>query len=504
VDERQHPGARLRAFGHESRRSPPDDEKRLLDGVLGQALVTQDAKGEPVGGSAEAVVELGEGFLVVAGNERDERLVGEVGQIRAHTRSPTGIAEPYRRADDGHSPRIRTTPRSGSGRGEWQNRLIERLTRNAVHVLPEGELERKLALGRPLRVKLGIDVTAPHVTLGNGIPLQRMRAFQDEGHIGVLIVGDYTTRIGDPSGRSETRPMLSGEEIDRNAQRYFDHATTIVDPERTELRFNSEWLGKLDFAEILRLTRTTTVARLLERDDFAKRFGTGVPISVSELLYPLMQAYDSVAVQADIELGGTDQLYNLLAGRDVMEAYGLDPQMALTNELILSWDGRAMSASRGNYIALVEEPEEQFGKTMRLPDELLSDYYRLVMESDEDPRKLDPLEAKLTLARFIVTRAHGEEEAARAEAHFTRVVREGQAPEEVAELVVPDGDPVHLPALLVEHLNVESTSEARRLIAQGGVKLDGDVVSDLDVPRERLDGRLLQAGKRRFVRLRAA
>jgi tyrosyl-tRNA synthetase len=380
---------------------------------------------------------------------------------------------------------------------------MEKLTRNAVHVLPEGELERKLALGRPLRVKLGIDVTAPHVTLGNGIPLQRMRAFQDEGHIGVLIVGDYTTRIGDPSGRSETRPMLAGEEIDRNAQRYFDHASTILDRERTELRFNSEWLGKLDFAEILRLTRTTTVARLLERDDFAKRFGTGAPISVSELLYPLMQAYDSVAVQADIELGGTDQLYNLLAGREVMQAYGLEPQMALTNELLLSWDGRAMSASRGNYIALVEEPEEQFGKTMRISDELLPDYYRLVMESEIDPRTLDPLEAKLALARFIVTRAHGEEEAARAEAYFTRVVREGQAPEEVPELIVPPGDAVHVPALLVEHMGVASTSDARRLIAQGGVKVDGEVLTDLDVPRARLDGALLQAGKRRFLRLRA-
>jgi tyrosyl-tRNA synthetase len=377
------------------------------------------------------------------------------------------------------------------------------LTRNAVHVLPEGELERKLSLGRPLRVKLGIDVTAPHVTLGNGIPLQRMRAFQDAGHIGVLIVGDYTTRIGDPSGRSETRPMLADEQIDRDAQRYFEHASTIIDPERTELRFNSEWLGKLDFAETLRLTRTTTVARLLERDDFAKRFATGAPISVSELLYPLMQAYDSVAVKADIELGGTDQLYNLLAGREVMEEYGLEPQMALTNELLLSWDGRAMSASRRNYIALVEEPEEQFGKTMRIPDELLPDYYRLVMESDVDPRELDPLEAKLALARFIVTRAHGEETAATAEAHFTRVVREGQAPEEVAEVSLPDGDPVHLPGLLVEHLGVGSTSEARRLIGQGGVRLNGEVLSELDVPRTRLEGALLQAGKRRFLRLRA-
>src|SRR6266516_3081090 len=254
------------------------------------------------------------------------------------------------------------------------------LTRNAASVLPEGALEAKLKLGRPLRVKLGIDVTAPHVTLGNGVPLQRMRAFQDEGHVGVLIVGDYTTRIGDPSGRSATRPILDPEEIDRNAQRYFEHASTIIDPKRTEVRFNSEWLSKVDFAEILRLTRTTTVARILERDDFAKRFEANAPISLSELLYPLMQAYDSVAVEADVELGGTDQTYNLLMGREVMQAYGLDPQIALTVELLLSWDGTLMSASRGNYIALKEDPNEQFGKAMRVPDELLSQYYRLVME----------------------------------------------------------------------------------------------------------------------------
>src|SRR5213595_882868 len=236
---------------------------------------------------------------------------------------------------------------------------LSELTRNAVHVLPDGGLERKLALGRPLRVKLGIDVTAPDVTLGNGIPLQRMRAFQDEGHTGVLIVGDYTTRIGDPSGRKTERPMIDPAVIDANAKRYFEHASTIIDPERTEVRFNSEWLGKLDFAEILRLTRTTTVARMLERDDFAKRFAASEPISVSELLYPLMQAYDSVAVEADVELGGTDQLYNLLAGRDVMEAYGLEPQVVLTTPLLVSWDGEKMSASKGNYIGLSEPPEEQ-------------------------------------------------------------------------------------------------------------------------------------------------
>ena len=271
---------------------------------------------------------------------------------------------------------------------------IAELTRNAAHVLPEGGLEAKLKLGRPLRVKLGIDVTAPDVTLGNGIPLQRMRAFQDEGHTGVLIVGDYTTRIGDPSGRKTERPMIDPAVIDANAQRYFEHASTIIDPDRTEVRLNGEWLGKLDFAEVLRLTRTTTVARMLERDDFAKRFAANEPISVSELLYPLMQAYDSVAVEADVELGGTDQLYNLLMGRDVMEAYGLEPQVALTVEYLDSWDGTGMSASRGNYIGLKEAPEEQFGKAMRIPDSLLPQWYRLVMEREDVAVRSVPGEAR--------------------------------------------------------------------------------------------------------------
>jgi tyrosyl-tRNA synthetase len=379
---------------------------------------------------------------------------------------------------------------------------VAELTRNAVDVLPEGALERKLALGRPLRVKLGIDVTAPHIHVGNGIPLQRMRAFQDAGHVGVLIVGDYTTRIGDPSGASIERPILPPEEIDRMAARFFESAYTILDPERTEVRYNGEWLAKVDFAEVLRLTRTTTVARVLERDDFAKRFAAQQPISVSELLYPLMQAYDSVAVEADVELGGTDQLYNLLTGRDVMEAYGLEPQVVLTTPLIESWDRTKMSGSKANYIALVEDPNEQFGKTMRLPDELLPDYYRLVMERDEIPD--DPMQAKLALARFIVARAHGPEGAAAAEDHFTRVVREHQAPEEVSEAPLPAGDPVHLPALLVEHFGVPSTSEARRLIAQGGVRIDGEPATELDLPRGRLEGALVQAGKRRFMRFSAA
>jgi tyrosyl-tRNA synthetase len=330
-----------------------------------------------------------------------------------------------------------------------------------------------------------------------------MRAFQDEGHTGVLIVGDYTTRIGDPSGRSAERPVLSDEEIERNAQTYLDQAMVILDPERTEVRYNGEWLSKLSYAEVVRLARTITVARMLERDDFAKRYAAGEPISVSELLYPLMQAYDSVAIEADVELGGTDQLYNLLAGREVMEAYGLEPQVALTTPLLLSWDGEKMSSSVGNNIPLTAPPEEMFGRTMRIPDSMLQEWYRLVWER-ELSEGMDPLEAKLALARFIVARSWGEDAAREAEEHFTRVVREGQAPEDVPETAIPEGDPVHLPAFLVDGLGLASTSEARRLISQGAVRLNGEVVTDVDVPRKRLEGALVQAGKRRFARVPAA
>src|SRR3954463_4409637 len=344
---------------------------------------------------------------------------------------------------------------------------LAELTRNAVHVLPEGGLERKLATARPLRVKLGIDVTSPDIHVGRGIPLQRMRAFQDEGHTGVLIVGDYTTRIGDPSGRSAERPVLSDDEIEQNAKTYLDQAMVILDPQRTEVRYNGEWLSKLSYAEVVRLARTITVARMLERDDFAKRYTSGEPISVSELLYPLMQAYDSVAVESDIELGGTDQLYNLLAGREIMEAYGLEPQLVLTTPLLLSWDGAKMSSSVGNNIPLTMAPEEQFGRTMRISDDQLPEWYRLVM--DQEPPAGDPLEAKLALARWIVARSHGDEAARAAEDHFTRVVREGPPPaeEDIPGERLPDGDPLHLPSVLADAGLAPSTSEARRLIAQG-------------------------------------
>jgi tyrosyl-tRNA synthetase len=380
---------------------------------------------------------------------------------------------------------------------------VTELTRNATNVLPEGALKRKLALGRPLRVKLGIDPTGPDIHLGFAAVLGRLRAFQDAGHIAVLIVGDYTARIGDPSGRSKEREVLPDEVLDRNAKLFAEQAYRILDRERTEIRFNGEWLAKLGYAELVRLTRTGTVARLLERDDFAKRFAAHEPISVSELLYPFAQGYDSVAIEADIEVGGSDQLYNLLMGRDVMEHYGLEPQAVVTYELLVGTDGAdKMSKSFGNFVAIHEPPEEQFGKVMSIPDGALAQWWRLCL--DRDPPKGDPMEAKLALARGIVERYHGADLAAWAEEHFTRVIREHRPPDEVPEAQLPDGDPVHLPALLVEHLGIGSTSEARRLIAQGGVKIDGEPASELDVPRAGLEGAVVQAGKRRFMRFRAA
>jgi tyrosyl-tRNA synthetase len=379
---------------------------------------------------------------------------------------------------------------------------VAELTRNAVDVLPMGELERKLALGRPLRVKLGIDPTGPDIHLGFAVVLQRLAAFQAEGHTAVLIVGDYTARIGDPSGRSKEREVLPDEVLDENAKLFAEQAFRILDRERTEIRFNGEWLGRLDYAELVRLTRTGTVARLLERDDFAKRFSAREPISVSELLYPFAQGYDSVAVGADVEVGGSDQLYNLLMGRDVMENYGQEPQAIITYELLVGTDGvEKMSKSTGNYIGIDEPPEHQFGKIMSIPDVALDQWWRLTLE--REPPGGEPMESKLALARGIVERYHGPEAAASAEQHFTRVVREHQAPEKVPEVALPDADPVHLPALLADGVGIGSTSEARRLLAQGAVRLNGEVVTELDVPRATLSGALLQVGKRRFARLTA-
>jgi tyrosyl-tRNA synthetase len=380
---------------------------------------------------------------------------------------------------------------------------LAELTRNAVDVLPEGGLERKLALGRPLRVKLGIDPTGPDIHIGFAVVLRRLAAFQREGHTAVLIVGDYTARIGDPSGRSKERQVLPDEVLDENAKLFAEQAFRILDRERTEIRFNGEWLGKLDYADLVRLTRTGTVARLLERDDFAKRFEAREPISVSELLYPFAQGYDSVAVDADVEVGGTDQLYNLLMGRDVMEHYGQEPQAVITYELLVGTDGvDKMSKSQGNYVGIDEPPEQQFGKVMSIPDSALAQWWRLTL--DQEPPVGDPMESKLALARGIVELYHDADAARRAESHFTRVVREGRPPEEegIPIAPLPNGDPVHMPGLLSSAFGM-STSDARRLLTQGAVRVNDEIVTDLDVPRASLENALVQAGKRRYVRLTA-
>jgi tyrosyl-tRNA synthetase len=375
-------------------------------------------------------------------------------------------------------------------------------TRHAVHVLPEGGLERKLAAGRPLRVKLGVDPTSPDVHLGFAVVLDRLREWQDAGNVVVLIVGDYTARIGDPSGRSSERPVLPDEELDANAKHFADQAFRILDRDRTEVRLNGEWLAKLSFAEVVRLTRMLTVSRLLERDDFAKRFAAQEPISLSELLYPPMQAYDSVAIDADVEIGGTDQLYNLLTGRDVMERYGKEPQIVVTYPLLVGLDGEEkMSKSRGNYVGILEPPEEMFGKTMSIPDKALGQWWELLAGGGDHPES--PLEWKLELARRITARWHGEDGARAGEAHFTRVVRRHEAPEEVPEATfAPVDGKAYLPALLQERFG-SSGSHWRRQIDQGGVKLDGVPAAGYEVDAAVLDGAVVQAGKRQFVRFRS-
>ncbi len=380
------------------------------------------------------------------------------------------------------------------------------LARNAIDCLPEGELERKLSLGRPLRVKLGIDPTAPDIHLGFTVVLQKLREFQDLGHTVVLIVGDYTARVGDPSGRSSTRPVLAPQEIDANARTFQEQAAKVLDSEHLEVRFNGEWLD-MSMAELFRLTRTTTVAQLLERDDFAKRFAAQAPISVLELLYPLLQGYDSVAIDADVELGGTDQKFNLLLGRDIQRAYGKPEQVILTMPLLTGVDGvQKMSKSFGNYIGVTESPEEMYGRTLSLPDPSLELWYRLLLDSDPPPEAA-PRDAKRALARALVTRFHDAPAAAAAEEAFDRVHIRHEAPADVPEVSwqAAGGGEVHLPALLAQAFGV-STSEARRSLGQGGVRIDGVPVAagTLDVPLETVDGRVLQLGKRRFARVRVS
>lgn len=380
-------------------------------------------------------------------------------------------------------------------------------------LVPRADLERKLSKGLPLRVKLGVDPTAPDLHLGHAVPLRKLRQFQDLGHTVVLIIGDFTALIGDPSGRNTTRPPLTVEQIDANARTYVDQAFKILDPERTELVRNSEWLGRLDFAEILKLTSQFTVARILERDDFSKRYAAQQSISLHEFLYPMAQAYDSVAIRADVELGGTDQLFNLLAGRELMEKLGMEPQVALTLPLLEGTDGvQKMSKSYGNYVGLTDEPDDMFGKVMSIPDELMPKYYRMctALAVDEVERveaglaegSLHPNAAKRALAREIVSLYHGDEASVTAEQAFDRVFKQHEAPLEVDEIVLAAGDEVYLPGALFDAGLVGSAGEGRRMIDQGGVRIDGEPVQagSYTVARARVAGRILQVGKRRFVR----
>jgi len=389
-------------------------------------------------------------------------------------------------------------------------------------LVSEAELDRKLSLARPLRVKLGIDPTASDIHLGFAVVLRKLRQFQERGHTAVLILGDYTAQIGDPSGRSVTRPRLSKEQVDAYAATYVEQLHQILLPEPLEIRRNSEWLAAMDIEDVLKLTARTTVARMLERDDFAKRYAGGAPISVTEFLYPLLQGWDSVQVQADVELGGSDQIWNFLLARQLQEQEGQDPQVVLTMPLLVGLDGKQkMSKSLGNYVGIAEPPAEQFGKLMSLPDELMPQYFELatawdLARADDVHRRLErgemkPVEAKRLLARSVVDLYHGEGAGEAAEAEFDRVFRAHEVPEEIPEFVLPaaelrDGR-IRLARLLALAFpkTVPSNKEGTRKIQQGGVKLDGEVVTDADLqvaPTE-VDGQTLQLGKRNWARLRA-
>jgi tyrosyl-tRNA synthetase len=400
---------------------------------------------------------------------------------------------------------------------------LETLLAGAAEVIPAQELEERIArsarVGEPLRVKLGIDPSRPDLHLGHAVVLRKLRQFQELGHLPVLIIGDFTGRVGDPSGQSETRPFLSEEEIQKNAETYLDQAGKVLDMKRLEVRRNSEWLAKMDMGDVLRLTSLYTVARMLERDDFRGRYREGRPISIAEFLYPLMQATDSVAVRADVEMGGTDQIFNLLVGREIQKEYGQEPQVVFTMPLLLGTDGtRKMSKSFENHVGLTDPPEEMFGKIMSIGDELIVHYFRLctALEPAELDRiergltdgSLHPAEQKRRLAREIVRLYHGDDASVAAEQWFDRVHKDREIPEDIEAIPIPatavkDGK-VWLPRLLAEAGLAASNSDARRLIEQGGVRLDGEPITDPDaeLPRKDLSGKVLQVGRRKFVRLK--
>jgi len=401
---------------------------------------------------------------------------------------------------------------------------LEIIESGAEQIVPLADLRKKLersqASGAPLRIKLGVDPTAPDLHLGHAVPLRKLRQFQDCGHTVVLIIGDFTALIGDPSGRSVTRPPLTPEEVAANAETYIEQAFKILDPEKTELRHNSEWLSPLGFADLLKITSKFTVARIIERDDFDKRLKEQKPISLHELLYPMAQAYDSVAIEADVELGGTDQLFNLLAGRELMEKSGMEPQIALTMPLLVGTDGvQKMSKSYQNYVGLTDDPADMFGKVMSIPDELMPSYFRLAtaeslgeikaIEAGLADGSLHPGQLKRRLARDIVGLYYGIEAAAESEAAFDRIFKQHAMPTDIAEVTIDWGSAsndegrIFLPALMNQHGLASSSGEARRLIDGGGVKIDGEALAakSYELEPAALQGKVLQVGKRKYLKL---
>ncbi len=395
---------------------------------------------------------------------------------------------------------------------------LHTIASGAARIVPESALAEKLKRGTPLNIKLGVDPTAPDIHLGHAVPLRKLRQFQDLGHGVTLIIGDGTALIGDPSGRNTTRPQLTSEQIKVNAQTYVDQAFKILDPEKTALRYNSEWLLSLDLEGLLKLASNFTVARILERDDFHNRYTSNLPISLHEFLYPVMQAYDSVVIKADVELGGTDQLFNLLAGRELMEKMGLEPQVCLTLPLLEGTDGvQKMSKSYGNYIGLTDEPADMFGKVMSIPDELMVKYHRLastlpVDAIDEIERglasdELHPNKVKRALARNIVAAYHDEAAAHAAEEQFDRVFKQHAMPDDIpefkADLTPNDDGTIYVAKLLADAGLAASAGEARRLIDGGGVKVNGEPrpAQSYNVDPSMLAGAVIQVGKRKFARL---
>jgi len=396
------------------------------------------------------------------------------------------------------------------------------LAHGAVDLISEADLRRKLESGRPLRAKLGLDPSRPDIHIGHAVVLRRLRDFQELGHTAVLIVGDFTAQVGDPSGRSSTRPALSKEEADENAATYFEQAQRVLLPDHLEIRYNSEWLGGMRIDDVLRLTARSTVARMLERDDFARRYAAGEPISVMELLYPLLQAWDSVMVQADVELGGTDQLFNFLAARPIQQQEGQEAQVVLTMPLLVGLDGKQkMSKSLDNYVGITESADQQFGKLMSLPDATMPEYFALAtgwnamktaeVLGDLQSGSLTPRDAKRLLAHTVVDLYHGEGAGAAAEAAFDRVFVAHEVPEDVPEVPIDAADVrdgrVRVATLVARAFpqTVTSNKDGRRKIQQGGVRLDGEVVTDADaaVTPSEVDGHLLQLGRRNWARLRA-